>query len=39
VAVTIPQCVTAPHAVGQHDRVQRVLHAHPHPNPLMAVQE
>jgi hypothetical protein len=38
-AVTIPQCVAAPHTVGEHDRVQRVLHARPHPDPLMAVQE
>ena len=38
-AVTIPQRVAAPHAVGQHDRVQRVLHARPHADPLMTVQE
>jgi hypothetical protein len=38
-AVTIPQRVTAPHAVRHRDRVQRVLHARPHPDPLMAVQE
>jgi hypothetical protein len=38
-AVAIPQRVAAPHAVGQHDRLQRVLHARPHADPLMAVQE
>jgi len=38
-ALAIPQRVPAPHAVRQRDRVQRVLHARPHPDPLMAVQE
>jgi len=38
-ALAIPQCVAAPHAMRQHDRVQRVLHARPHPDPLMPVQE
>src|SRR5207248_6884932 len=38
-ALSIPQCVATPHAVGQHDRVERVLHARPHADPLMAVQE
>jgi hypothetical protein len=38
-AVTSPQRVTAPHTVGQRDRVQRVLDARPHADPLMAVQE
>ena len=38
-AVAIPQRVAAPHAVSQRDRVQRVLHARPHADPLMTVQE
>jgi hypothetical protein len=31
--------VAAPHTVGQHDRVERVLHTRPHPDPLMTVQQ
>ena len=38
-AVSIPQRVSAPHAVPQRDRVQRVLHARPHAHPLMPVQQ
>jgi hypothetical protein len=37
--LAIPQRVTAPHTVRHRDRVQRVLHARPHPDPLVAVQE
>ena len=37
--LAIPQRVAPPNAVRQRDRVQRVLHARAHPDPLMAVQE
>ena len=37
--LAIPQRVAPPNAVRHRDRVQRVLHARAHPNPLMAVQE
>jgi hypothetical protein len=38
-ALAIPQRVATSHAVRQGDRVQRVLDARPHSNPLMTMQE
>ena len=38
-ALAIPQRVAPPHTVRHRDRVQRVLDARPHPDPLMTVQE
>ena len=38
-ALAIPQRVAPPRAVRQHDRVQRVLHARPHADRWMTVQE
>jgi hypothetical protein len=37
--LAIPQRVAATHIVRHRDRVQRILHARPHPDPLMPVQE
>ena len=38
-AVSIPQRVSALHAIPQNNRVQRVLHARPEAHPLMPVQQ
>jgi hypothetical protein len=38
-AVSIPQRMSALHAIPQSDRVQRVLHARPQAHPLVPVQQ
>jgi len=38
-ALAIPERVATPNPVRHRDRMQRVLHARPHADPLMTVQE